>query len=100
MDNAPAHTAKKTQELMRTWGIKTVKWPANSPDLNPIEGVWALLKQRIHDRRPRPTDAKSIRKALEEEWARLKPEDYRKIIDSMPNRIEAVIQANGGHIRW
>ena len=50
-DNAPAHTSKETMKLLNEqsftlWG-KNV-WPGNSPDLNPIENLWAYLKKNIY----------------------------------------------------
>ena len=62
-----------------------MKWPANSPDLNPIENVWRLLKYRIGKRFPR-TDAE-VRQFLEEEWAKLTVDDFVHYIRSMPERI-------------
>lgn len=44
------------------------KWPASSPDLNPIEHVWRLMKDHIYRRSPRPTTNILLRQAIQEEW--------------------------------
>lgn len=51
-DNARVYMAKYIQDAFQNAKMYTMKWPANSPDLNPIENVWSLLKSRINKRRP------------------------------------------------
>jgi transposase len=46
-DNAPPHRSKITQQFFSDSKIKSVQWPPYSPDLNPIEKVWAILKERL-----------------------------------------------------
>ncbi|VCU40241.1 Bgt-50371 [Blumeria graminis f. sp. tritici] len=51
-DNAPANTAAITMEDVSLWLIQTSFWPANSPDLNPIEVVWNRMKDYIQRHNP------------------------------------------------
>ena len=52
-DNARPHVARATQEWLRDASVTVLKWPAYSPDLNPIEKEWQVMKHRVEkmDRR-------------------------------------------------
>ena len=47
MDNAPCYKARITIAQFQEDDIKLLKWLANSPDLNPIKGVWNWIKAQI-----------------------------------------------------
>ena len=97
-DGASQHTAKLTKQLHDLKGIDKMCWPANSPDLNPIENVWRLLKQRVTKRFPRTLA--ELRQCIEEEWAALELSDFARYIGNMKERCQAVVDAEGGHTKW
>ena len=92
-DLAPAHSAKTTGKWFTDYGITVLNWPANSPDLNPIENLWDILKRKLRDARPNTLD--ELKAAIEASWASITPQQCHRLIASMPRRIEAVISAKG-----
>ncbi len=90
-DLAPAHTAKGTKSWFSDHGVTVLDWPANSPDLNPIENLWGIVKRKMRD--TRPNNADDLKATVKETWASIPPQQCHKLITSMPRRIEAVIKA-------
>ena len=90
-DGASIHGCRDKTNL-RLWklehGITTMWWPPSSPDFNPIEKVWRILKQRIKHRPQQPRTMAELRQAILEEWERLDPNDWGKHIESMPDRMK------------
>jgi transposase len=73
--------------------IVNLKHPAQSPDLNPIEAIWNIIKQRLR-RRIFYLD-EEIKEALQEEWSKIIMTEVRKRISQMPGRCKRLIK-NGG----
>ena len=102
-DNAPAHTASTTQEYLRSRRIHVIDWPAQSPDLNPIENVWEHIKQQLEEVRTeiRPrNDPIKYWELIEDCWKKVEISFLRKLIASMPKRCADVLKCNGGHIDY
>lgn len=51
-DNAPVHIAHVVQNALEELGIEVMAWPPHSPNLNPIENLWSLMKQTIYELYP------------------------------------------------
>lgn len=97
-DNDPKHTAKKTQAFFRSCRIKPLEWPPQSPDLNPIENLWAILDNRVE--KTGVSNKQTYVAALEKAWNELDPQHLRNLVESMPKRLQSIIEAKGGHIDY
>lgn len=95
-DGAPIHTSKFSKAWRKEHGIESMKWPAQSPDLNPIENIWQQLKTALEKRKPRAKNKAQLLVALQEEWEIIKLNNNLKaLVKSMPTRVKAVVEAKG-----
>jgi hypothetical protein len=100
-DGDPKHTSKLAQEWLQDnvpAFIPKDEWPANSPDLNPIENLWAILQRRVYEREPRTMVA--LRRFLKEEWAAKEVEKLQNLVNSMPRRFAEVTEKHGASTHY
>ena len=93
LDNAPVHTSRYTRLFFETQGIQLLDWPAQSPDLNPIENLWSWLKKRIAILQQRR--GMRLRAAIDEAKKQVPLSLIQTLINSMPRRLQSVIDAKG-----
>jgi transposase len=93
-DNAPQHTSRLANRWFHNHGVNLLDFSPYSPDLNPIENLWGILKARVESRLARTTD--EVERVLKEEWEALDKELLASLAHSMPMRCAAVV-ANHGH---
>ena len=100
-DNARPHSARDTRRALQEGGVEVIYWPAWSPDLNPIESVWARMEYWIQEYYPdisdNPCSYNQLRRIVIEAWEAITPEHLQSIVNTMRHRCEAVIAAQGGH---
>lgn len=95
-DNDPKHSSKQVQEYLQQQDYDVMDWPSQSPDLNPIEHMWALLKRKLNDYPTAPKGINELFERVTDIWYNvITINDCLAVIDSMPSRCEAVIKSKG-----
>src|SRR5690349_12665854 len=97
-DNASPHTAASTLQWFKDNGIKLMKWPAQSPDLNPIEHLWDLLKRNVRELPP-ASNLDELWERAQDAWNSITPDGCKSLVDSVPRRLQEVCQAKGGYTK-
>ena len=95
-DNAPAHSSRYQQEVYDLYEVIRLLWPANSPDLNPIEPCWYWMKRKTTAKGPIYS-----KKQLTEDWIKcweeLPQEKIQAWIERIPRHVQEIIRLEGGN---
>jgi transposase len=98
-DSAPCHKAKLVMDWTRNNHVQVLDWPGNSPDLNPIENLWKIMKDKVQK-----LDTGSIPKltdALKNIWVKdISVDICKNLSSSMPKRLQSVIKAKGNMTKY
>jgi hypothetical protein len=92
-DNDPKHTSNLVKQYLMNKRVNVMIWPAQSPDLNPIENLWGELDKRLADRQCNNSD--DLFNILKEGWDNLDQNYLENLVKSMPRRCRDVIKAKG-----
>ena len=100
-DNAPCHRSRQTRQAMDLAQILYEHFPRYSPDLNIIEHVWNWMKDWIQVNCLNEFPGREeLYRYIEHAWEAIPESFLLKLVESMPSRIQAVIEANGGHTKY
>ena len=106
-DNTPVYTAAIIQTILAELGVEVMIWPPYSPDLNPIENIWALMKSIIYECYPELEKAPNNRETLEqlvkaakEAWHAIDDRILKHLCESVPHQVQAVLIADGWYTKY
>lgn len=106
-DGSRTHTARRVLDWLRDKESFIMDWPAYSPDLNPIENLFALLKDKVLKMFPKIYDMPNneetrgyLTAAAQTAWSQIDPDVLRRLSESMPRRVQAIIEAEGWYTTY
>ncbi|KAK3535289.1 hypothetical protein QTP70_007432 [Hemibagrus guttatus] len=83
-DCTPVTKARSIKTWMSEFGVEELDWPAQSPDLNPIEHLWDELEWRLRARPSRPTSVPDLTNVLLEERSKIPINTLLNLVESLP----------------
>ena len=97
-DNDPKHTSRLCKKYLEDHRIRSLNWPAQSPDLNPIENLWSELDRRMRKRKCNSEE--ELFEEVKRNWYQLDNGYLQKLIESMPKRCADVVRSQGRPIDY
>lgn len=97
-DNAPCHKAASITTFLRQKKIRVIEWPPQSPDFNPIENLWQVMKRKVDAAKPQNVNA--LWDTIQDVWNSISQREIDSLLSSMPERIKLAIKARGGVTRF
>ena len=99
-DNARPHRARVVTEYLQQQQIRTLPWPAYSPDLAPIEHLWDELDRQVRNNNLLPNTVDELWQLLQQEWMAIPQRTLQTLVHSMHQRCIECLAVNGGHTRY
>ena len=97
-DNDPKHTSKTTIALLKWLRVKVMDWPSMSPDLNPIEYLWGILKWKVEV--CKVSNICQLHDVVMEEWKSIPVATCEALVNSMPKIVKAILDNDSGHTKY
>lgn len=95
-DGAPIHKARKTTEFLNRRNVPLLDWPSCSPDINPIENVWAFIVKKMYAGDKTYQNVAQLKRAIISAWHQVDQQLLDNLYLSMDTRIFQVVQRSGG----
>jgi transposase len=97
LDGAAAHVSANCSPYYDGWDVARLRWPGNSPDPNPIEHIWDLMKKRIKQKHSLIRTVQELKAVWQQEWDQLSLDDINNAIEGQQEAVRRCWKHNGGN---
>lgn len=98
-DNASIHVSRETKQWFEQKNIELLKWPARSPDLNPIENLWGIMAREVYGGGKQYQTIQELEVAVRNCWRNIRLPLLEKLINSMPGRLFELVRRNAKQLK-
>lgn len=98
-DNASAHVCRHTTAYLESRGISVFSWPAQSPDLSPIEDIWGIVSEKVYKHGKTYQTKDDLWSAIVAAWDAIPRSTLQNLYKSMNPRLIKVLESGGRRIR-
>ena len=99
-NNDLKHKSNMTTQFLENYKWRVLDWPPQSLDLNPIENLWKQLKDNLSLYETPPIDEDNHWKRIIKTFYDIPKDKCQAIINTMPDRTQAVLKANDGYTKY
>jgi transposase len=94
-NNARPHNAKKTLAFLRKEKVKVLEWQPQSPDLNPIENLWGIMKKRLYKDHTKFTSQQVLIDSVLHQLNNIQPTVREHLVDNVFKCFKEVVKTHG-----
>ena len=99
--NAPSNASRYTRDFLASKGFKDAKlmvWPPASPDVNPIENLWPIVKRKLYEAGKQYHGKNELKEAIKECCKTISLETIKNLTNSMDEKLVKILERSGGYI--
>ena len=99
-DDCRPHREKSSNTYPYSASVNGMQWPAQSPDLNPIDNMWGIAKQKLRKRIVMPSNPNKQFMIISEIWNSMPDEYFHDLVASMPASVRIMKENSGGLTKY
>jgi hypothetical protein len=99
-DGAPVHRSLAPKVWRQEHNVTKMVWPAQSPDLNPIENIWMQMKTVIQKNNEGSVTLERLEQMIRDAWDNIPMERINHLVESVPDRVKVLKKNHGKSTRW